>query len=109
MYKVDESVRISPFSKEPTQVMVLGVGASDGKKCTIIFGPDGGKVTTDSVQALLCQRVMPGLSATYREGNYVFPQDGAHTHTANSTQRFLENSMAVQWSKVGLAAVFAGP
>jgi hypothetical protein len=109
VYKVDESVRISPFSKAPAQVMVLRVVASDGKKCTIIFGPDGEKVTADSVQALLCQHVMPGLSTTYHEGNYVFQQDGAHIHTANSTQRFFENSMAAQWSKVGLAAVFAGP
>jgi hypothetical protein len=89
--------------------MVLGVIASNGKKCTIIFSPDGEKVTVDSVQALLCQHVMPGLSATYHEGNFLFQQDGSHTHTTNSTQRFLENSMAAQWSKVGLAAVFARP
>jgi hypothetical protein len=30
--EVDESVRISPFSKVPAQLMVLGVVASDGKK-----------------------------------------------------------------------------
>ncbi len=39
--EVDESVRISPFSKVPAKVMVLGVVASDGKKCPIIFIPDG--------------------------------------------------------------------
>jgi transposase len=29
----------------------------------------------------------------------LFEQDGAPVHTANSTQRFLENIMAAQWSK----------
>ncbi len=46
--EVDESVRISPFSKAPAKVIVLGIVASDGKKCPIIFVPDGEKVTADS-------------------------------------------------------------
>ncbi len=48
---------------------------------------------------LLCQHVMPWLSATYPEENYVFQQDGAPVNTANSMQRSLENNMAVQWSQ----------
>jgi hypothetical protein len=51
--EVYESVRISPFSKAPAKLMVLGIVASDGKKCPIIFVPDGEKVTADSYQALL--------------------------------------------------------
>ncbi len=70
--KVDESVRISPFSKAPAKVMVLGVVASDGRKCPIIFIPDDEKVTANSCQALLRWHVMPWLSAKYPEGNYVF-------------------------------------
>jgi hypothetical protein len=67
--KVDESMRISPFSKAPVKVMVLSIIASDGKKCPIIFVPDGEKVTADSYQALLRRHVIPWLSATYPEGN----------------------------------------
>jgi hypothetical protein len=98
--EVDESVRISPFSKALAKVMVLGVEASDGKKCLIIFIPDGEKVTANSYQALLRRHVMPWLSATYPEGNYVFQQDGAPAHTANSTQTFLAKNMAAHWSNV---------
>ncbi len=98
--EVDESVRISPFSKAPAKVMVLGVVASNGKKCPIIFVPDGHKVTADSYQALLHRHVMPWLSAKYPEGNYVFQQDGAPAHTANSTQTFLAKNMEAHWSKV---------
>jgi hypothetical protein len=96
---VGESVRISPFSKAPAKVMVLGIVASDGKKCPIIFVPDGEKVTADSYQALLRRHVIPWLSATYPEGNYVFQQDGSPAHTANSTQQFIESNMAANWSK----------
>jgi hypothetical protein len=97
--EVDESVRVSPFSKAPAKVMVLGIVASDGKKCPIIFVPNGEKVTADSYQALLRRHVIPWLSATYPEGNYVFQQDGAPAHTANSTQLFIESNMAANWSK----------
>jgi transposase-like protein len=97
--EVDESVRICPFSKAPAKVMVLGVIASDGKKCPIIFVLDSEKVTADSYQALLRRHVMPWLSAKFPEGNYVFQQDGAPAHTANSTQTFLAKNMAAHWWK----------
>ncbi len=98
--ELEDSVQISPFSKAPAKKMVLGVVASDGKKCLIIFVPDGEKVTVDSYQALLCRHVIPWPSAAYLEGDYVFQQDGLPTHTANSTQKFLESNMAAQWSKM---------
>jgi hypothetical protein len=60
--------------------MVLGVVASNGKKCLIIFVPDGKKVTANSYQALLRRHIIPWLSATDPEGNYVFQQDGACAH-----------------------------
>ncbi len=98
--EVDKTIRISPFSKAPEKVMVLGVVDGDGKKCPIIFIPDGEKITADSYQTLLRWHVMPWLSATYREGNYAFQQDGAPAHTANSTQTFLEKNMTALLSKV---------
>ncbi len=97
--KVDKIVHISPFSKAPAKLMVLGVMASDGKKCPIIFVPDGEKVTADTYQALLRRCVIPWLSALYPEGNYVFQQDGAPAQTVNSTQQFIESNMATHWSK----------
>ncbi len=72
MSEVDEKIQISPFSKATAKVMVLGVVSSDGKKCLIIFVPDGEKITADSYQAWFLWHVMPWLSATYLEGNYVF-------------------------------------
>ncbi len=56
--EVNKNIRISPFSKAPAKVMVLGIMASDGKDCLIIFIPDSIKVTANSYQALLHQNVM---------------------------------------------------
>jgi hypothetical protein len=53
-----------------------------------------------ATKALLRRNVIPWLSATYPEGNYVFKQDGVPAHTASSTQKFLESNMAAQWSKM---------
>jgi hypothetical protein len=47
--------------------MVLGVVASDGKKCLIIIVPDGENITPNSYQALLHQYFMLWLSAMYPE------------------------------------------
>jgi hypothetical protein len=67
--------------------------ASNGKKCPIIYLPDGEKVTVKSYQAVLCQQVKPWLSATYPEGNYVF-QPGWHAYAyAISSQQFLASIM----------------
>ncbi len=40
MPEVDKNIWISPFSKVPMQIIVLGVMTSKGKKCMIIFVPD---------------------------------------------------------------------
>jgi hypothetical protein len=58
MPEVDENIWISPFSKVPMRVIVLGVMASKGKKCMIIFVPDDMKVTANFYQALLQQHMM---------------------------------------------------
>ncbi len=39
--EVDKNIRISPFSKAPAKVMVLGVVVNNCQKCLIIFVPDG--------------------------------------------------------------------
>jgi hypothetical protein len=70
--EVDETIWMSPFSKAPAKVMVLGVMASNGKKCLIIFVPEGEKVTAKSYQPFLCLHLMLWLSATDPEGTNVF-------------------------------------
>jgi hypothetical protein len=82
------------------KVIVLGVVARDGNKCPIIFVPDSEKVTADSYQVLLRRHVIPCLSATSPEGNYIFQQDGAPAHTPNFMQKFIESNMVVHWSKM---------
>jgi hypothetical protein len=42
---------------------------------------------------------MPWLSAMYLERNYMFHQNGKSAHTDNTTPRFLESNMALQWFK----------
>jgi hypothetical protein len=78
------------------KILVLRVVTSNGKKCPIVFMPDGQKVTADPCQVLLFQHVMPWLSSTYPEENYMFQQEGAPMHTANSTHRFVEINIAAQ-------------
>ncbi len=76
------------------KILVIRVVASNGKKCPIVFMPDGHKVTADPCQVLLFQHVMPWLSSTYPEENYMFQQEGAPIHTANSTHKFIETNIA---------------
>jgi hypothetical protein len=78
------------------KILVIRVVASNGIKCPIVFMPDGEKVTADPCQVLLFQHVMPWLSSTYPEENYMFQQEGAPTDTANSTHRFIETNIAAQ-------------
>jgi len=95
--KVDPEIRITPFSKAPLKTMVLGVVGSDGKKCPIIFVADGERLDANGYQGLLHQHVLPWISRTYPDGNYVFQQDGAPAHTAYSTQQFLKENMSSYW------------
>jgi hypothetical protein len=48
--------------------------------------------------ALLCQQVMPWPTAMYSDGNFVFQPEGAPAHTANLTQRFLQNNIVAKRS-----------
>ena len=43
----------------------------------------------DRYQDLLENAILPDCSELNREGNFIFQQDGATSHTANKTQRFL--------------------
>ena len=52
--------------------MVLGIVASDSKKCPPISIKQGVKINAQVYQRLLRYNVLPWLKATYPDGNYVF-------------------------------------
>jgi len=98
---VDLGESTTPVSqtKHPAGVMVLGVVASDGKKCPPIFVPAGVKVNTEAYIDLLATKVVPWLKKTYPNGNYIWQQDGAPAHTSKKTQDWLRANMANFWDK----------
>lgn len=96
---VPEHVKHVYKTKHPAKVMVLGVVASHGKKCPIIFIPQNDKVNSDVYINLLTKNVLPWLRKTYPDNNYVWQQDGAPCHTSRKTQKFLQDNMAEFWGK----------
>jgi hypothetical protein len=84
-------------TKHPAQVMVFGVVASDGKKMPTFFYKPGEKVGADAYYKVLRYHVLPWLKANYPEGNYVWSQDGAPSHTANKVQKFCKANFADFW------------
>jgi inhibitor of nuclear factor kappa-B kinase subunit alpha len=86
-------------TKHPASIMVLGIVASDGKKCPPIFVPAGVKVNTDEYLRLLSDFFLPWVKKNYPRGNYVFQQDGAPAHTARRTQDWLATNLADFWPK----------
>lgn len=79
---VPDNVKHHVKTKSPT---------SDGKKCPIIFIPQGLKVNTAVYLDLLNEKVKPWLEKTYPDGNYVWQQDGAPAHTSRTTQEWLQS------------------
>jgi DNA-binding Lrp family transcriptional regulator len=86
-------------TKHPQGIMVLGIVASDGRKCPPIFVPQGEKVNTEAYIGLLEANLLPWLRKNYPAGNYVFQQDGAPAHTSNRTQKWLADNVAQFWDK----------
>ena len=84
-------------TKHPASVMVLGIIASDGKKCPPIFIKQGVKINAQVYQRLLRYNVLPWLKATYPAGNYVFQQDSAPAHKAKTTQEWMKRNLANYW------------
>lgn len=98
---VDQGSPTMPVNKtkHPASVMVLGIVASDGKKCPPIFVPAGQKVNTDLYIKLLSTHLLPWLKKNYPRGNYVFQQDGAPAHTSKKTQDWLATNLKEFWDK----------
>ena len=74
--------------------MVLGVVGSDGQKCPLYFIKEGLKVNAEVYKRILRTHVLPWLKAAYPDGKYIFQQDGARPHTANTTREWLRNNFS---------------
>lgn len=97
--EVDPAIKYSPKTKHPAKIMMLGVVASDGKKCPPVFTPANEKIDSEKYMEMLERHVLPWLRRTYPAGNYVFQQDGAPAHTSKKTQDFLKSKMPAVWLK----------
>ena len=93
--EVDPRILVNPVNKHPQKVMVLGVG-SDGQKIPIIFIDANDKINRQVYEGFLDTHVIPRIKATYREGNFVFQQDGAPAHTATAIRAKLTEELG--WS-----------
>ena len=93
---VDPGIKFNSVSKHPAKVMVLGILASDGRRCPLIFIHENEKITSEVYQKLLRRHFLPWLRKNYASGTYVFQQDGAPAHTSRSTVDFL-NAEAVEF------------
>ncbi len=82
--------------KNPQKVMILGVIREDGKKCPLIFVPEGETLKAAGYIELL-KRVKMWAHSQYGIGKYIFTQDGARPHTANVTLAWLEENMPGFW------------
>ena len=86
-------------SKFPAKAMMFGYVGSDGKA----FPPIWIKGTLNSAgyKHILASKVIPKLNSTYGMGNFIWMQDGASCHTANSVLKYLESKLGSKrfWSK----------
>ncbi|QQP51543.1 Uncharacterized protein FKW44_012949 [Caligus rogercresseyi] len=79
--------------------MVLGVVVSDGKKMPPFFFKAGEKIRKETYYKVLRYTVLPWLKANYPQGNYVWKQDGAPSHTSNLWQKFCSTNMPYFWAE----------
>ena len=96
---VDPDIKYNSVCKNPAKVMVLGIVASDGKKCPVIFIEQNVRMNSQIYQDLLKDHFLPWVRSNYRPGEYVFQQDGATCHTAKATASFLEREGVEYWNK----------
>ncbi len=86
-------------SKQPQQVMVLGIITSEGKRMLPIFFNKNEKCTAGVYYKLLWYKVLPWIKKDYPNGNYIWLQDGAPAHTARKNQKFCKRHFEAFWDK----------
>ena len=99
-HDVPEHIKTVSKTKHPSQIMMFGLVGSDGLKMPPVFLPSGLKMgSKDYIDLVLKKHVLPWNQTNYADNKeYVFMQDGAPAHTANTTQKWLEESLKF-WPK----------
>ncbi len=96
---VDLVNRFQGRPKFPKKAMFFGFIGTDGKAFPGIWV----KGTMDAAQykSILIRKVFPILDATYGKGNYIWTQDWASVHMANTILTYLENRLGSEgfWSR----------
>ncbi|KAI6648699.1 MhmaT1 transposase [Oopsacas minuta] len=90
---IPDKFRYISRMKKPLSVMVWA-GVSAVGRTPLIFIPPGVKINAKTYQELVLEPVVKGLSQTMFSGQqFVFQQDGAPAHTANTTQDWLKHNI----------------
>ena len=86
-------------AKFPKKAMFFGYVGSDGKAFLGIWLK--GTLNGVKYKSILTKHVIPTLNSTYSTRNYIWTQDGASSHTANSILKYLDGRLGSRgyWSK----------
>ena len=90
-FTVQKGDRVPPVchTKHSQSVMMLGIIASNGEKCLLIYIEEKEKVISDVYINFLKRYVVVWLKKTFPEGNYIFQQDNALCHGSRKNQQYL--------------------
>ena len=87
-------------AQKPSSVMVWA-GISAVGRTPLIFVPSGVKINAATYKELILEPVVKDLSQTmFKNKSFLFQQDGAPAHTANTTQSWLSTKIPDFISKV---------
>ena len=86
-------------SQGKASVMVWAGVTSCGKKTPLVFIDKGVKIDQWAYQEMLAENIIPWIEAQDWPHGYVFQQDGAPAHTANSTQAWCHDHFQRVWPK----------
>ncbi|KAI6661014.1 hypothetical protein LOD99_13737 [Oopsacas minuta] len=90
---IPDKFRYISRMKKPLSVIVWA-GVSAVGRTPLIFIPPGVKINAKTYQELVLEPVVKGLSQTMFSGQqFVFQQDCAPAHTANTTQDWLKHNI----------------
>jgi len=95
---VNESIRTLSTTKHPASAMSLGFVASNGLKAPLIWFKTGFRLTAAEYIKVLEDKFLPWVRTNFPDGNVVLQQDGAPAHTANVTQKWLQENIPF-WPK----------
>ena len=90
---IPEELKLVKRVQKPSSVMVWG-GISAVGRTPLVFIPVGVKINALTYQNLILEPILKELKVNMFENQpFLFQQDGAPAHTANSTQEWLRNEL----------------